>query len=96
LGGSASDAQRQFIESGSFTKLREVAVSYSFDGAWVQRIGLSSVDLRLSGRNLVVWTKYKGFDPESNVGGAEFITQGFDYFNNPQLRSFVISVGLNR
>ena len=96
LGGSASDAQRQFIESGSFTKLREVAVSYSFDGGWVQRIGLSSVDLRLSGRNLVVWTKYKGFDPESNVGGAEFITQGFDYFNNPQLRSFVISVGLNR
>jgi len=96
LGGNVSDAQRQFVESGSFTKLREVAVAYTLDGAWVQRLGLSTIDLRVSGRNLVVWTKYKGFDPESNLGGAEFITQGIDYFNNPQLRSFVLSVGLNR
>jgi hypothetical protein len=52
--------------------------------------------VRVAGRNLHTWTKYSGLDPEANLGGAEFLTQGLDYFNNPQVRSFVISFGFNR
>ena len=64
---------------------------------WLQdRLGFSSVDLRVAGRNLHTWTKYKGLDPETNLGGSEWLTQGVDYFNSPLTRSFVISVGLNR
>ena len=58
--------------------------------------GFSSMDLRVAGRNLHTWTKYKGLDPEANLGGAEFLTQGLDYFNSPQVRSLVLSVGFNR
>jgi len=47
------------------------------------------------GRNLKTWTRYKGFDPESNLGGAEWLTQGIDYFNNPQTRSFILSISLS-
>jgi TonB-linked SusC/RagA family outer membrane protein len=87
----------QFIEDGTYTKLREVSVAYTFDGKWVPNlIGLTSIDLRLAGRNLATWTKYKGIDPETNLAGAAFATQGIDYFNNPQTRSIVVSVGLNR
>ncbi|MBA2685815.1 MAG: SusC/RagA family TonB-linked outer membrane protein [Gemmatimonadaceae bacterium] len=87
----------QFIEDGTYTKLREVSVAYTFDGKWVPNlIGLTSIDLRLAGRNLATWTKYKGIDPETNLAGAAFATQGVDYFNNPQTRSIVVSVGLNR
>ena len=52
-------------------------------------------DLRLAGRNLAMWTDYRGLDPEANLGGAEFLTQGIDYFNNPQTRSWVVSVNLS-
>jgi len=96
-GGSAGDAQAQFVEDGSFVKWRELSILYTLDQHWVQsRFGLSSATIRVAGRNLHTWTKYKGLDPETNVGGAEFLTQAFDFFQNPQTRSFVVAVTLNR
>jgi TonB-linked SusC/RagA family outer membrane protein len=86
----------QFLEDGSFVKLREISVGYTFDGPWVRQQGISSLDLRLAGRNLVTWTKYSGIDPETSLGGAEVAAQGVDYFNNPQTRSFVITLGINK
>jgi outer membrane receptor protein involved in Fe transport len=92
FGGNAVD----FIEDGGFTKLREVSLGYTFVQPWVSRsLGLSSIDLRVAGRNLVTWTHYSGLDPETQLGGATLIG-GFDWFNNPQARSFVVTVGLNR
>lgn len=87
----------QFIEDGTYTKLREISVAYTFDQPWVSRtLSLSTIDLRVAGRNLHTWTDYRGIDPEANLGGAGVLIQGIDYFNNPQTRSIVVSVGLNR
>ena len=97
LGSGFVGPSAEFIEDGTYTKLREISVAYTFDGKWVPNfIGLTSIDLRLAGRNLKTWTKYKGIDPETNLAGASFATQGIDYFNNPQTRSIVVSIGLNR
>jgi TonB-linked SusC/RagA family outer membrane protein len=86
-----------FYESGSFVKLREVSVGYTFTGGFVTRnLGLTSMDLRVAGRNLAVWTPYTGADPETNLSGADTGARGIDWFNNPQTRSFVFSVTLNR
>ena len=96
-GGGFGPVGQQFVEDGSFVKLRELTVTYTLDGAWVRNLlGFTSADIRLSGRNLHTWTKYTGLDPEANLGGAEFLTQGLDYFNNPQTKSFVIAISLNR
>lgn len=96
-GGVVSDAQAQFVESTDYVKWRELSVSYTLEQPWVHsRLGLGSAAIRLAGRNLHTWTKYRGLDPEAQLGGAEFLTQGFDYFNNPLTRSFVIAVTLNR
>jgi len=97
LGSGFGPVSSQFMEDGTYTKLREISVAYTFDQPWVSRnLGLSSVDLRVAGRNLKTWTKYTGIDPETNLGGAETLVQGIDYFNNPQTRSIVVSIGLNR
>jgi TonB-linked SusC/RagA family outer membrane protein len=86
-----------FYESGSFVKLREISVGYTFTGAFVQRtLGLSTIDVRVAGRNLAVWTNYTGADPETNLSGADTGARGIDWFNNPQTRSFVFSATLNR
>jgi TonB-linked SusC/RagA family outer membrane protein len=96
-GGGFGPVASQFIEDASFVKLREISLGYTFDQPWVTKtLGLSTVDLRVAGRNLHTWTDYTGIDPESNLGGAAVLIQGIDYFNNPQTRSFVISLGLNR
>jgi TonB-linked SusC/RagA family outer membrane protein len=96
-GGGFGPVGAQFVEDGSYAKLRELALTYNLTGAIPQKLGgFSSIDVRLAGRNLHTWTKYTGLDPEANLGGAEFLTQGLDYFNNPQARSFVVSFSFNR
>ena len=92
-----SGIDEQCVEDGGYVKLREISVGYQFDQAWVTRgLGLSTVDVRVAGRNLKTWTKYTGLDPETNLGGTISRVGGADYFNLPQSRSIVFTVGLNR
>ena len=85
-----------FYEDGSFTKLREVSATYEFQSHAISRLGLNSVSVRVSGRNLFVWTRYAGSDPEVNDVGAETGAHGIDYFGDPQTRSVVFTVILNK
>jgi TonB-linked SusC/RagA family outer membrane protein len=96
-GGGFSGPSEQFMEDGGFVKLRELSLTLNLDQPVLKRLtGFSSLDLRLSGRNLKTWTNYRGVDPEVNNAGSEYLTQGLDWFANPQTRSFVISFSLNR
>ncbi len=97
LGNNFNGPTAQFIENSGFTRLREVSVAYSFDNSFIRNtLSLSSLDVRLAGRNLWLSTKYTGIDPETNLSGPIGPGRGQDYFNNPQTRSWVISVNLNR
>jgi TonB-linked SusC/RagA family outer membrane protein len=80
-----------FIESGSYAKLKEFAVHYTFSHNTLQSIGLRSLgELRvgLIGRNLITITKYSGLDPEvSGLFGDPFQVR-MDWFQYPQFRTF--------
>jgi hypothetical protein len=96
IGNGFNGPFSQFLEDASFVKLRDVSLSYTIDQPFMRRrFGLSSMNLTVSGRNLKTWTDYTGIDPESNLTGQS-VGRGLDYFNNPQTRSWVISVNLNR
>lgn len=85
------------IEDGGYVKLREISLGYTFDQPWVARtLGMSSLEVRVAGRNLKTWTHYTGLDPETTVGGSTSRVGGTDYFNLPLTRSFVVTVNLNR
>jgi TonB-linked SusC/RagA family outer membrane protein len=96
-GGGFGNTGALFVEDGSFAKLRELSLAYTLNAGFLRSLGgFNSMDIRFAGRNLKTWTRYKGLDPEANLGGAEYLTQGVDYFNHPQARSFVLSFSLNR
>ena len=59
-----------WIEDGSYVKLRELSASYTVDWTPVKRFFREGVDLTISGRNLWVWTKYSGYDPEVTAFGT--------------------------
>ena len=85
------------IENSGYVKLRELSVAYSFTQEFVTRsLGMSSIDFRVSGRNLKTWTKYTGLDPETTAAGAYDSVGGSDYFNLPLTRSVVFTLTLNR
>ena len=96
-GSTFNGPTSQFVEGGGFVKLREISLGYTFDQAWIGRLmGFSSMELRVAGRNLHTWTDYTGVDPETSLLGSASPLRGIDYFNNPQSRSFVFSLTLNR
>jgi hypothetical protein len=96
-GGAFGDQGAQFVEPAGYVKLREISIAYNFTQPFLKtRFGFSSANVRLAGRNLRTWTSYQGIDPESNLAGPAGFIQGFDWFNNPQTRSVVLSVNLNR
>jgi TonB-linked SusC/RagA family outer membrane protein len=86
-----------FLEDGGWVKLREVSLGYTIDQPWVSRaLGFSSIEVRVAGRNLKSWNNYTGVDPETSLLGAGTPIRGFNYFNNPQTRSWVFTLTLNR
>jgi TonB-linked SusC/RagA family outer membrane protein len=94
LGGYFSGDEIILQEDGGFVKLREIALSYTMKNNFIKKFGLSDVNIRLSGRNLVTWTDYTGLDPETNrsqMGSS----RNYDYFNQPQSRSYVLTLRVN-
>ncbi|MCB0494126.1 MAG: SusC/RagA family TonB-linked outer membrane protein [Cyclobacteriaceae bacterium] len=92
LGGSAINELA--ISDGSWTRLREISLSYKLNNAFVKRMKLTSVDLGITGRNLKLWTDVKGIDPEINQSGVDS-GFGIDYFTNPSTRSWLFSIKVN-
>lgn len=54
-----------YIEPAGFTSLRELSVAFELPESWLGGIGLRSSSIRLSGRNLFIWTEYSGISPET-------------------------------
>jgi len=77
-----------YVEDGSFTKLREVSVTYFAPDAWARRFGATALTVSIAGRNLATWTSYKGVDPELNEAGQNNFTTA-DFLTQPPVRYFI-------
>lgn len=95
-GGLGGSAINEFsINDGSWTRLREVTVGYTFNNdAFQNATKIESMELSFTGRNLMLWTDILGIDPEVNQSGVDN-GFGIEYFTNPSTRSWVASLKLN-
>ncbi|MBA2498358.1 MAG: SusC/RagA family TonB-linked outer membrane protein [Chitinophagaceae bacterium] len=82
--------QEEHVQDGSFTKIREVALSYSLSKLKFAE----SVKLSLVGRNLFSFDNYVGFDPEINSSGQS-IVRGNDFGAFPIPRTIQFSIITN-
>jgi TonB-linked SusC/RagA family outer membrane protein len=83
-----------FYEDGSFTRLREMAVSYQMPDRWAKALRASRWNLVLTGRNLGVWTPFTGVDPETTVGNSD--TRGNEeFFSTPPMRYWTFRMNFN-
>ncbi|HNP20304.1 MAG TPA: SusC/RagA family TonB-linked outer membrane protein [Fulvivirga sp.] len=93
-GSGFTGPSEQFIEDATWTRLRELTLSYNFGGLdALTKVGIKKASLSLTGRNLFIWTDYTGIDPDTNLSGA---SNGFglDYFNNPSTRSYIVTLNV--
>ncbi len=82
-----------YVEDGSWTRLRELSLSYKFQSEWLKRARISNLEISATGRNLILWSAFEGNDPDTNVSGVS-ASRGIDYFNNPSTKSYVFSLAL--
>jgi TonB-linked SusC/RagA family outer membrane protein len=76
----------RYIEDGSYLRIKNITIGYTFPKQVLQRLRFSSLRLYASCQNLYTFTHYSGFDPEVGVNGV-------DYSLYPVTRT--ISVGIN-
>jgi TonB-linked SusC/RagA family outer membrane protein len=92
---SSSAYVSDLINDASYTKLREISLSYNLPGSFASRLGAARASVSIAGRNLHTWTNYKGLEPEASFQGG---TRGFGQWEQdvtPQLRSFIGTLRLN-
>jgi TonB-dependent starch-binding outer membrane protein SusC len=83
---------RPYIEDASFVKLREVSLYYNLPAKLLASIGgISTMQLSLSGRNLLTVTDYTGLDPEVSNFGNQAVGRNYDVGPFPPSRSFWFS-----
>jgi hypothetical protein len=57
----------QFLEDASFGRLKNVTISYVIPRKWAEASRIfKSIRIYAQGQNLITWTKYQGFDPETD------------------------------
>lgn len=88
--GFVSQTQDQFFQDASFVKLREVSATYSLPDHLLP--GIDHASFTIAARELALWTKFKGPDPEVDqfVTGLTTGSQGVI----PPLSRFVATLNL--
>lgn len=91
-GGFFGNVGEAFLKDATWTRVREVTLSYNINPAKFLRTNkIKAITLEASGRNLFLFSKVKGFDPDQNVSGSGS-GRGVTYFDNPATRSFLFTL----
>ena len=84
----------RYIENGSYVRLKNVTLGYTFPKKTIRHIGLESLRLYANFQNLWTITKYSGYDPEIGVSTASVNVMGLDNgrYPSPTTYSFGVNV----
>ena len=83
-----SRVSTRYIENGSYLRIKNITLGYTFPKTILQHIKFSSVRIYASCNNVYTFTHYSGFDPEVGVNGV-------DYSVYPVTRTMSVGINLN-
>jgi TonB-dependent starch-binding outer membrane protein SusC len=78
----------RYIEDASFLRLRNVTFAYNVDRDVLEKTKLfTGLRIYLQAQNLFTWSKWRGFDPESNINST--------FFEFPTPRTWTVGIDVN-
>ncbi|MFD1630930.1 SusC/RagA family TonB-linked outer membrane protein [Pseudopedobacter beijingensis] len=80
-----------FLEDGSYFRLRNIQIGYTFDQKMLTKAGIQRLRLYISGQNMKTWSKVSGYTPEAQL--SDILGSGAD--NGIYPVPSVYSFGLN-
>jgi TonB-dependent starch-binding outer membrane protein SusC len=98
-GQSASDgnpASTKYLEKGDFLRLGNLTVGYTFENSFLERFKIKAARLYVNGSNLLLFTKYTGFDPEVDINKSidGVPSAGIDYLSYPREKNVAFGINL--
>jgi hypothetical protein len=84
-----------FVEDASWVRLRNLSLSYDFPSRLFRNKVIQGATLTFTGNNLLLFTDYSGYDPETSSFSAGSNVDAFTGFTYPAVRSYLFSVNLN-
>jgi hypothetical protein len=81
----------QYLEDGSFLRLKNVRLAYNLNNEILEKLPFNRVQAYIYGNDLLTWTNYTGFDPE--IGGS-VLTPGRDSSAYPRKREFGFGINV--
>lgn len=84
----------RFIEDGSYIRLKSATLSYKVLDNNPRFRAIRNLSVFITGRNLLTFTNYSGFDPEVNAYGNSATEVGIDYGTYPQSRTLIVGVNV--
>lgn len=88
-------ATEEFVVDASYIKLRNIRLGYSLPQNLINDLGFRNITISATATNIILYTPFSGFDPESRAGGAASNAQGFTALDYPGVSSFFFSVNLS-
>ncbi|MEI6086400.1 MAG: SusC/RagA family TonB-linked outer membrane protein [Bacteroidota bacterium] len=83
-----------FYYDASFVRLRNVSLGIDLAG-YAKQAWLKKCQLVFSGRNLLTFTNYHGFDPEISSGASNSaFDRGIDHSTIPNMKSYQVTLNL--
>lgn len=70
----------RFVQDGSYIRLRNVMLGYTFPSALSNRLFLKQMRIYVKGTNLLTFTKFTGYTPE--IGTTDDLSNGGDVLSN--------------
>ena len=65
-GGKNTNVQTRYLQNGAYLRLKNIQLGYTLPVQWIQKAGMSSVRVYVSGDNLLTWSSLSTiFDPEA-------------------------------
>ncbi len=92
--GHYGNVYENFVEDGSFLKLRELSLSFTIPQSMLDKLPIRSLRVTGTGRNLWIDSDFSYKDPEGSLLGAGN-AQGFYHSVTPATRSFVVSLNVS-
>ncbi|WP_188051266.1 TonB-dependent receptor [Flavobacterium sp. GP15] len=94
---NGDQASTRYLEKTDFVRLRNLSFGYTLPKTMIQKLGIDRIRLYMTGVNLLTFTNYKGYDPESSYdnNGDSNIQKGIAFYSAPSAKTIIIGLNID-
>ncbi|HSQ46988.1 MAG TPA: TonB-dependent receptor [Lutibacter sp.] len=94
---NGQQASTRYLEKSDFIRLRNLSFGYTFPREVTEKFSVDRLRLYFTGINLLTFTDYSGYDPESSYdnNGNSNIEKGITFYSSPPAKTFTIGLNID-